>query len=217
MARKLIALILLALLTFAAQAQGETVLARVQWLDGPRLAVTACEGDVCRTVIADLRGYKLNTVEFGPYLPEAYLAWRDSYIVSRLSDGAIGLWDATGQFRPYASGEQIDSRPVVSPDGRYVALRLTTPDGPRLRVLDLFDSKLHRALPLQIELPDPTSLPRTIGRYPPLPALGRWDAEGVTLRYHDGGTLHVYDAIASREAASCPADPSQWECPDAAP
>jgi hypothetical protein len=214
MARKIVALILLALLTFVTSAQGESVLARVQWLDGLRLAVTTCEGDVCRTAIADLHDHKLYTIEFGPYLPEAYLVWRDSYIVSRLSDGAVGLWDFTGQFRPYASGEQVNSRPIVSRDGRYVALRLTTPEGPRLRVLDLFDSKLHRTLPLQTELPDPTSLPGTIGRYPPMPEFGQWDDAGATLRYHEGGMLHVYEAITGREVASCPAEPSQRDCPD---
>ena len=107
MTRKIVALLLLALLSVSARAQGELVLARVQWLDGLRLAVTTCEGDVCRTAIADLPHHKIHTVEFGPYLPEAYLEWRDSYIVSRVSDGAIGLWDSTGQFRPYASGEQV--------------------------------------------------------------------------------------------------------------
>ena len=190
---------LLALLAvFGAHAQGETVLARVQWLDGLRLAMTTCEGEICRAVIADLPHAAIKTVEFGPYLPEAYLEWRDSYIVTRLSDGAIGLWDATGQFRPYASGEQVDSRPIVSPDGRYVALRLTTPDGPRLRVLDLFDSKLHRTLPLQTDVPDPTSLPRTIGLYPPLPKFGRWD-EGPVLNYVDSGRHHFFVAISGED------------------
>jgi hypothetical protein len=215
MTRKVIAVILLALAAFTSQAQGDSVLARVQWLDGLRLAVTTCEADFCQTLIADLPNHKLYTVEFGPYLPEAYLEWRDSYIVSRMSDGAVGLWDATGQFRPYASGEQVDSRPIVSRDGRYVALRLATPDGPRLRVLDLFDSKLHRTLPLEDELPKTEAA--SIGAYPTRPALGRWDEAGATLRYHDGGALHVYEAIASREIVSCPAALSQWTCPDTAP
>jgi len=125
MARKLTALLLLALIVFGANAQDGAVLARVQWLTGPRHAMTTCAGDFCRTVIADLHEHAIHTVEFGPYLPEAYLEWRDSYIVTRLSDGAVGLWDATGQFRAYASGEQVASRPIVSPDGRYVALRRT--------------------------------------------------------------------------------------------
>jgi hypothetical protein len=214
MARKIVAL-LLALMAFSAQAQNGPVLARIQWLTGPRMAVTTCTGDICRAIIADLPNHTIHTVEFGPYLLEAYLEWRDSYVVSRLSDGAVGLWDATGQFRPYASGEQAASRPTVSADGRYVALRLTTPDGPRLRVLDLFDSKLHRTLPLEDGLPETEAA--SIGRYPPLPEFGQWDDEGATLRYHDGGALHIYDAVASLEVVSCPADPAQWECPDSAP
>lgn len=197
MARKFIALLLLALIAFSAQAQDEPVLARVQWLDGLRLAATTCEGDACRTIIADLPNHKLYTVEFGPYLPEAYLEWRDSYAVSRLSDGAVGLWDFTGQFRPYASGEQVTARPTVSPDGRYVALRLTTPEGARLRVLDLFDSKLHRTLPLEDELPEAGAV--SIGASPPLPEFGRWDGAGATLRYHDGGALHIYEAISGQD------------------
>src|SRR5690606_33130986 len=116
MTRKVIAVILLALIAFGANAQGETVLARVQRLDGARFAVTTCEGELCRTVIADLPHGAIKTVAFGPYLPEAYLEWRDSYIVSRLSDGTVGLWDTTGQFRPHASGEQVASRPIISPD-----------------------------------------------------------------------------------------------------
>lgn len=214
MTRKVIAVMLLAVTAFCAQAQDSAVLARVQWLDGPRFAITTCEADFCQTLIADLPNHKLYTVEFGPYLPEAYLEWRDSYVVSRLSDSAVGLWDTTGQFRPYASGEQVDSRPIVSRDGRYVALRLTTPDGPRLRVLDLFDSKLHRTLPLEDELPETDGA--SVGASPPLANFGQWDDQGATLRYHDGGALHIYDAVASREAASCPADPSQWTCPDVA-
>lgn len=214
MTRKIVALLLLALLTIAVQAQGDSVLARVQWLDGLRLAVTTCEADFCQTLIADLPNHKLYTVAFGPYLPEAYLEWRDSYIVSRLSDGAVGLWDVTGQFRPYASGEQVTSRPIVSRDGRYVALRLITSEGQRLRVLDLFDSKLHRTLPLEDELPETDGA--SVGAYPPLANFGQWDDQGATLRYHDGGALHIYDAVASREDASCPADPSQWTCPDVA-
>lgn len=210
MARRIVALLLLTLIAFSVQAQTPPHLARIQWLTGPRLALTACAGDSCRTLIADLHDHTLYSVAFGPYLPEAYLAWRDSYIVSRLSDGAVGLWDATGQFRPYASGGQVASRPTVSPDGRYVALRLITDDGPRLRILDLFDSKLHRTLPLEDELTAAAS----IGLYPPLPEFGRWDDIGATLRYHDGGTLYIYEAIASRAASSCPAETSQWECAD---
>ena len=196
MARKLVALMLLALLAFSTKAQNESVLARIQWLNGQRLAATTCEGEMCRAIIVDLPHTAIKTVEFGPYLPEAYLEWRDSYIVTRLSDGAIGLWDATGQFRPYASGEQVDSRPIVSPDGRYIALRLTTSDGPRLRVLDLFDSKLHRTLPLEDELPETDAV--SIGLYPPLPEFGRWD-EGTVLSYVDDGRQHFFVAISGEE------------------
>jgi hypothetical protein len=49
-----------------------------------------------------------------------------------------------------------------------------------------------------------------------MPEFGQWDDAGATLRYHDGGMLHVYEAITGREAAHCPADLSQWDCPDAA-
>lgn len=80
----------------------------VCWLSDTELSVSRCI-ETCASTITDVYSGDVRTVEFGAYILEAYLAWRDSYIVARrMAPSAVGQ----RRFRSYTGESVVLSRPT---------------------------------------------------------------------------------------------------------
>lgn len=176
----------------------------LRWLSATELAVVTC-GETCTARIGNVSSGDERLIDFGEYLPEAYLAWRDSYIVTRASDGAVGLWNAATGFRPYTGRNSVTSRPTLTSDGRHLSVRIAQPDGQAgVLVGDLLDSKLWYTLPLR-------STPEAAIDAP----FGDWNVREQKFLYTDAGSAYVYDAMANDIVAVIEdATTAQWVCPE---
>lgn len=194
----------------------DTVFARYQWLSGTQLAVTECPDGMCQTLLADIATGEVTRVTLGPYVPEGYVAWRQDYLVTRIADRAVGLWNEAEGFQLLTGSARVTSRPTLTSDGRHLSVRLEAEGQAKLLILDLFDSKLRRILDLR-DLPElfadnsPLSSP---GGIPTFNQFGEWNVREQKFLYTDGGAVHVYDTVANEtrvvieQAAS-----AQWVCP----
>lgn len=187
----------------------------IQWLTGRKLGLTTCVDFYCHLYIVDVSSGGPEKLALGSYLPTAYVAWRDGYVVWSWEDGGnIGLWSALGDFTPYTSRERVVTEPVFA-GGRYVSARLETGGQPKLLIIDMFDSKLRQVISLEDGLPQPDY--STHGQW--RSSLGfhemdRWNAQEQKLIYHDSRAVHVYDVAVGREIASFPSiSTGQWVCP----
>lgn len=181
-------------------------LARVVWLSGTELAVIHCD-DTCTARIADVFSSQERIIDFGPYVPEAYIAWRDTFVVSHISDRAVGQWNEQDGFRSYTGSARVTSRPTLTSDGRHLSVRLDAEGQAKLLILDLFDSKLRYSISLQDK-------PEIVADWPIYDRFGDWNMREQTLLYADGGAIYVYDAVTGMTRSVIDgAESAQWVCP----